>query len=104
MILNNAKDVLVDNSIEKPKINIFIGEVENRACLEISDNGGGIPSEYFEKIFDPYFTTKPHSQGTGHGLCMAKMIVEKSMHGELRVENIRLGAKFSIILAKTQDE
>ncbi|RXJ68450.1 hypothetical protein CRV08_06360 [Halarcobacter ebronensis] len=104
VILNNAKDVLVDNNIEKPKINIFIGEVDNKAYLEISDNGGGIPSELFEKIFDPYFTTKPHSQGTGHGLCMAKMIVEKSMHGKLKVENIRFGAKFSILLSKDNNE
>ncbi|QKF83533.1 sensor histidine kinase [Halarcobacter ebronensis] len=104
VILNNAKDVLVDNNIEKPKINIFIGEVDNKAYLEISDNGGGIPSELFEKIFDPYFTTKPHSQGTGHGLCMAKMIVEKSMHGKLKVENIGPGAKFSILLSKDSNE
>ncbi|QDF30417.1 sensor histidine kinase [Halarcobacter anaerophilus] len=100
VILNNAKDVLVDNKIEKPKINIYIGREENRVCLEISDNGGGIPQEYFEKIFDPYFTTKPHSQGTGHGLCMAKMIVEKSMHGKLKVKNELFGAKFSIELSK----
>ncbi|WP_320035563.1 HAMP domain-containing sensor histidine kinase [Halarcobacter sp.] len=104
VILNNAKDVLVDNKIENPKIKIFIGTVDNKAYLEISDNGGGIPKEFFEKIFDPYFTTKPHSQGTGHGLCMAKMIVEKSMHGELKVENENLGAKFSIILSKEENE
>lgn len=103
VILNNAKDVLVDNNIENPKINIFIGREENKAYLEISDNGGGIPQEYFEKIFDPYFTTKPHSQGTGHGLCMAKMIVEKSMHGNLKVENESLGAKFSIELSKEEN-
>ena len=104
VILNNAKDVLIDNKIENPKIKIFIGTVDNKAYLEISDNGGGIPKEFFEKIFDPYFTTKPHSQGTGHGLCMAKMIVEKSMHGELKVENENLGAKFSIILSKEENE
>lgn len=104
VILNNAKDVLVDNKINKPKINIFIGVEDKKVYLEISDNGGGIPNEYFEKIFDPYFTTKPHSQGTGHGLCMAKMIVEKSMHGELKVKNQNQGAKFSIILSKEENE
>lgn len=100
VILNNAKDVLVDNQIKQPKINIFIDKKENKAFLEISDNGGGIASKYFDKIFDPYFTTKPHSQGTGHGLCMAKMIVEKSMHGKLYVKNENLGAKFSIVLLR----
>jgi len=100
VFLNNAKDVLVDNEIRNPKIYVSIGKKENKALLEISDNGGGILSKYFDKIFDPYFTTKPHSQGTGHGLCMAKMIIEKSMHGELKVKNENLGAKFSIILSR----
>ena len=100
VILNNAKDVLIEKNIRYPKINILITKKDNKAVLEISDNGGGISSKYFDKIFDPYFTTKPHSQGTGHGLCMAKMIVEKSMHGQLNVKNEDLGAKFSIILNK----
>ena len=100
VFLNNAKDVLVDNQINHPKVYITIGRRDNKAFLEISDNGGGIPAKYFDKIFDPYFTTKPHSQGTGHGLCMAKMIVEKSMHGELKVKNDNLGAKFSMLFFK----
>ncbi len=102
VILNNAKDVLIEKSVKFPKINIFIGKKDNKAVLEISDNGGGISSKYFDKIFDPYFTTKPHSQGTGHGLCMAKMIIEKSMHGNLNVKNEDLGAKFSILLNKEE--
>jgi len=104
VILNNAKDVLVDNQIKSPKINILIKTKDSKAILEISDNGGGIPKEFFHKIFDPYFTTKPHSQGTGHGLCMAKMIVEKSMHGKLDVRNEKTGAKFSILLARKDNE
>lgn len=100
VILNNAKDVLVDNQIRTPKINITIKTQDSKALLEISDNGGGILPEFFDKIFDPYFTTKPHSQGTGHGLCMAKMIVEKTMHGELNVKNENEGAKFSILLSR----
>ncbi|MCP4971323.1 MAG: HAMP domain-containing histidine kinase [Arcobacter sp.] len=102
VILNNAKDVLIEKSVRFPKINIFIGKKDNKAVLEISDNGGGISSKYFDKIFDPYFTTKPHSQGTGHGLCMAKMIIEKSMHGNLNVKNEDLGAKFSILINKEE--
>lgn len=99
VILNNAKDVLVENKIKYPKIHISIFRKENKSIIEIKDNGGGISEKYFDKIFDPYFTTKPHSQGTGHGLCMAKMIVEKSMHGKLDVKNEKKGAKFSIILS-----
>lgn len=102
VILNNAKDVLIDNQIKNPKIEISIKNKDSKATLEISDNGGGILPEYFDKIFNPYFTTKPHSQGTGHGLCMAKMIVEKSMHGKLDVKNENLGAKFSIFLSRKE--
>ena len=99
VILNNAKDVLVEKNIKYPKIHISISKKENKSVIEIKDNGGGISEKYFDKIFDPYFTTKPHSQGTGHGLCMAKMIVEKSMHGKLNVKNEKKGAKFSILLS-----
>lgn len=98
VILNNAKDILVERNIKDKKINISIHTKNNKAIIEIEDNAGGISSKYFHKIFDPYFTTKPHSQGTGHGLCMAKMIIEKSMHGNLNVQNENDGAKFSIIL------
>jgi C4-dicarboxylate-specific signal transduction histidine kinase len=98
VILNNAKDILVERDIKNKKINISIYTKNNKAIIEIKDNAGGISSKYFDKILDPYFTTKPHSQGTGHGLCMAKMIVEKSMHGNLNVQNESNGAKFSIIL------
>ncbi len=104
VLLNNAKDVLVDYNIKNPKINISIYKKGNKSVLEISDNGGGISDKSFDKIFDPYFTTKPHSQGTGHGLCMAKMIVEKSMHGKLNVENKELGAKFSITINSEKEK
>jgi C4-dicarboxylate-specific signal transduction histidine kinase len=86
VLLNNAKDVLIDENVKYPKIHIKISKNDNKAVFEILDNGGGIKDKYFDKIFDPYFTTKPHSQGTGHGLCMAKMIIEKSMHGTLNVK------------------
>lgn len=98
VILNNAKDVLEEREIKKRKIKIKIFKKENKSILEISDNAGGIEEKYFKKIFDPYFTTKPHSQGTGHGLCMAKMIIEKSMHGTLNVKNDNKGANFCIRL------
>jgi len=102
VILNNAKDVLIEKKIKYPKIHITIYKKQNKSHIEIEDNGGGISNKYFDKIFDPYFTTKPHSQGTGHGLCMAKMIVEKSMHGVLNVTNEKRGAKFSIILTSEE--
>ncbi|MEA2017755.1 MAG: HAMP domain-containing sensor histidine kinase, partial [Campylobacterota bacterium] len=101
VILNNAKDILVERKIKDKKIDVYIytNTKNTKAIIDIEDNAGGISAKYFDKIFDPYFTTKPHSQGTGHGLCMAKMIVEKSMYGNLNVSNEKDGAKFSIILS-----
>jgi C4-dicarboxylate-specific signal transduction histidine kinase len=54
-----------------------------------------------QKIFDPYFTTKHKSMGTGLGLYISKMIIEKNMGGTLRVENSDEGAAFSITMENT---
>ena len=66
--------------------------------LEIKDNAGGISKENIDKIFDPYFTTKYKSQGTGLGLFMSKMIIEKSLEGELSHKNCDDGSIFIIKL------
>jgi signal transduction histidine kinase len=66
----------------------------------ISDSGCGIPEHQLLQIFNPYFTTKGASSGTGMGLYMSKMIVEKEMNGELVAENTECGARFTIKLKK----
>ena len=53
--------------------------------IKVSDNGGGIPQKVLEKIFQPFFTTKPTGQGTGLGLSLSYDII-KSHGGELKVE------------------
>ena len=98
VILNNAKDILIERAPASKEITISIYREASSVLINIIDNAGGIEARHMERIFDPYFTTKPHSQGTGHGLCMAKLIVEKSMHGELLASNEPQGAKFSISL------
>ncbi|PLY05508.1 MAG: hypothetical protein C0625_13040 [Arcobacter sp.] len=90
-ILNNSKDALKNSNIENPKILI---KIENNITIE--DNAGGIKIDALEKIFEPYFTTKHPSEGIGIGLYMAKMIVENSFYGMLKVENTKNGAKFTI--------
>lgn len=95
-ILTNAKDVLVENKIENPIIKISTYEKDNYGYLEIEDNAGGIDESVLEKIFDPYFTTKHQSQGTGIGLYMSKMIIVQNMNGILEVKNSSEGAVFVI--------
>ena len=99
-IINNAKDVLIEKDIKNPLIKIHTFEDDNYIVLYIEDNGGGILVEPKGKIFEPYFTTKEDSNGTGIGLYMSKIIVEKNMKGRLRVKNIKNGAQFAIFIPK----
>lgn len=63
------------------------------------DNGNGIPEAIRDKIFQPFFTTKPTGQGTGLGLSLAYDIVTKGHGGTLKIESTEgIGTEFSIIL------
>ncbi|MDD2829869.1 MAG: CHASE domain-containing protein [Sulfuricurvum sp.] len=97
-ILKNAEDVLIENEIKIPQIWIRVLDQDGKPCLEIEDNGGGIPPEIIDKIFDPYFSTKFEKEGTGIGLYMSKMIVEHHNGGKLNAYNTNHGACFQIIL------
>lgn len=93
-ILGNAKDVLktVEKSSRKIVVRMIHEEAQN--CIEIEDNGGGISEDIAEKIFDPYFTTK--EEGTGLGLYMSKLIIEKHCQGKLDAYNGQYGAVFRL--------
>ena len=95
-ILNNARDVLIERGTPEPAIEIACHYQEGRNIIKIRDNGGGIDEAIIDRIFDPYFTTKFRSQGTGIGLYMSRMIVEKNMRGTLSVHNTPDGAEFTI--------
>lgn len=96
-ILNNAKDVLMDRSVKNPFVEIrVVGMPDKHVTIEIEDNGGGIDDSIIDKIFEPYFTTKNEKSGTGLGLYMAKIIVEKHHAGVLSVKNSGSGALFAI--------
>ncbi|PRM92159.1 histidine kinase [Aliarcobacter cryaerophilus] len=99
-ILSNAKDILIERKIENPKIDVEIKEGDNYSIIKISDNAGGIKEDVLDKIFDPYFTTRHKTQGTGIGLYMAKNIIERSMSGFINVKNIDNGALFTIKVLK----
>jgi len=98
-ILSNAKDVLADRKIENKMIDIEITSDEKFAIIEISDNAGGIPNEYMDRIFDSDFTTKGE-KGTGIGLYMTKQII-MNMGGKIEASNNKQGAVFRIYIPMT---
>ncbi len=86
-IFNNAKDILKENDIPTKLIFISTYKENNSLIIEIKDNAGGIPSNVMPKIFEPYFTTKHESQGTGLGLHMTYNLIVNGMNGDIKVDN-----------------
>ena len=103
-IIKNAEDALVENEVENPILKISVYETRDRFFLNIEDNAGGIPEEIKNKIFEPYFSTKLKKDGTGLGLYMSKIIVEKHCLGKLYFSNTENGAIFVIELYKENIE
>ena len=86
-ILNNAKDAFEEQRVAKQYIKITTQKTTNSYIIKIYDNAGGISKKIISNIFDPYFTTKHKSQGTGIGLYMSKEIIQKHMKGSITVSN-----------------
>jgi len=105
-IFNNAKDALKDLNDYQRLIFISSEVNDTNAIIKIKDNGGGVPSEILEKVFEPYFTTKHKSQGTGLGLHMTYNLIVDGMGGSIEVKNKQYnfenkdytGAEFMITL------
>jgi len=100
VLLNNAKDVLINRNIHKAKIVVELLEDEQYIEIRVIDNGGGISKSIKNKIFEPYYTTKHKSQGTGLGLYMSRNIVQNRLDGDLSAQNYKEGACFSIKFKK----
>jgi signal transduction histidine kinase/ABC-type nitrate/sulfonate/bicarbonate transport system substrate-binding protein len=107
-ILVNAKDALKEkiDIKEKRYIFIYIYTEENNLIIKIKDNAKGIDEKIIDKVFEPYFTTKHKFNGTGIGLYMSKLLIDKHLKGKIEVSNNTffyndkeyLGAEFTITL------
>jgi signal transduction histidine kinase/ABC-type nitrate/sulfonate/bicarbonate transport system substrate-binding protein len=97
-LVNNAREAIEQHRGHERLIRIRCSSDEKYCTIFIEDTGGGISPAIIDKIFDPYFTTKFESQGTGIGLYMAKTIIEKHFLGKLSVYNTARGACFEIRL------
>ena len=82
----------------EPTVSVSTKKVDDNVFISVKDNGNGIPQNIIEKIFQPFFTTKPTGQGTGLGLSMSYDIV-KAHGGELKVETkTQKATTFTIVL------
>lgn len=81
-----------------PSVIVSTKRADGKVEIKVADNGNGIPNKVMDKIFQPFFTTKPTGQGTGLGLSLSYDII-KAQGGELKVETIEgVGAAFTIYL------
>ncbi len=99
-LIQNSKDAFVYNSILIREIDITTKVEGDEVIIELQDNAGGIKDEInaktIDRIFEPYFTTKHTSQGTGLGLFMSRMICEKGLNGSIHVQSHKNTTTFTI--------
>ncbi|WP_345991707.1 HAMP domain-containing sensor histidine kinase [Sulfurimonas sp. HSL-1716] len=94
-ILNNAKDAFKLRNISGCRINISVKQKDSTVSLLIDDNAGGIDELMLDKIFHPYVTTKKAFGGSGIGLYMSQLIMQKH-NADISVQNHENGARFSL--------
>jgi len=103
-ILSNARDELKNQELREKLIFIDAFESYDNVVIKIKDNAGGILDGNIDKVFEPYFTTKHKSQGTGIGLYMTEEIIVRHLKGQITVSNenfiyenhLYTGAEFEI--------
>lgn len=104
-LLNNSIDAFCNKKIKDRLIYIEIDTITPRdAIISVSDNAGGIDEAIIDKVFEPYFTTKHASVGTGLGLYMSEMIIKNSMMGSIVATNTEYGVCFRLTIPVAQEE
>jgi signal transduction histidine kinase len=90
-LITNAFYVVAEKKQQKgddyePVVTVSTKKAGDKILISVRDNGNGIPQKVLDKIFQPFFTTKPTGQGTGLGLSLSYDIITKGHGGELKVE------------------
>ena len=106
-LISNSKDAILDRQ-ETEKIDgvirVALRKQDKQIVIDVADNGKGANETTLQKMFDAYYTTKHAGAGTGLGLHMAKAIIERNMHGQIRAKNVKGGGLcVSIILEGHND-
>jgi signal transduction histidine kinase len=98
-LLNNAVDALVVSTKERKRITILLENMPQSVKIVISDTADGISEENIKHIFEPYFSTKGKN-GTGLGLYMSQMIMQKQFDSEISVQSSHEGTTFELTFPK----
>ncbi len=109
-LINNARDAILEKrdaglmaESEQGMITCEFNNIDGNIVITVTDNGTGIPLEIIDRIFEPYFTIKDESKGTGIGLYMSKIIIEEHMKGSIYAMNTGTGTSFVIQLPVSPD-
>ncbi len=97
-LLNNAIDALIECGKKEKKITIH-ATIDETITIEVRDNACGIKEEIKERLFEPYCSTKGKN-GTGLGLYMSQMIMQKQFGGDIEVESSSNGSSFRVVFPK----
>ena len=105
-IFNNSKDAFEELNQKNPLVFIETKKINNQIHIKIKDNAGGIPENIISKIYEPYFTTKHKSQGTGLGLHMTYKLITDGINGKIDTTNVTFefennienGVEFKIVI------
>lgn len=95
-LIQNAADAVI--GIDKPRVQVEVEEINGHCQIRVLDNGPGVATELREKIFQPFFTTKPIGKGTGLGLSIAQGIVRQH-GGEIVVDRVKNQTVFELQIA-----
>ncbi|MEN4045311.1 ABC transporter substrate-binding protein [Sulfurimonas sp. NWX367] len=98
-LLNNAIEAYENKKTEDKIIKLTCKQSGPKIQIDVTDKAGGIRKEHLSKLFEPYFSTKGKN-GTGLGLYMSKMIIEKQFGGSISVESSMFGTTFTIVIPK----
>ncbi|MFT5661671.1 MAG: C4-dicarboxylate-specific signal transduction histidine kinase [Sulfurimonas sp.] len=98
-LINNSLDAFIEFEKVNAKLYVYAEEDEETVRIYVKDNAGGISSENIAQVFEPYFSTKGKN-GTGLGLYMSQMIVEKQFGGVIRVESCNGETTFIVEITK----
>lgn len=101
-LVANAKEAIQEQEVPHGRVEVSLTRSGDSAILTIQDNGGGISEEILPKIFDPYFTTK--EQGSGIGLYMTKIIIQRNHRGTIEAANVGPGTRFVISLPLVKED